>query len=128
MHDATRERFAKTADRIAALQDARAAELEQKVARFVAPSGDERALDSGTGSGALAFALAPHVREVVGVDLVPELLAEARKRTEGFPNVTFVEGDATKLPFEYGSFDLTGTLRTFHHLERPELPWPSSRV
>jgi len=116
-----RERFAKIADRVAALQDERAADLEQKVVRFVAPSGDERALDAGTGSGALAFALAPHVREVVGVDLMPELLAEATKRTEGFPNVTFVEGDATKLPFEYGSFDLAGTLRTFHHLERPEL-------
>jgi ubiquinone/menaquinone biosynthesis C-methylase UbiE len=121
MQDATRERFAKTAQRVAELQDARAASLEKDVLRFVAPSGDERALDSGTGSGALAFALAPHVREVVGVDIVPELLDQARKRADRFPNITFVEGDATKLPFEYGSFDLTGTLRTFHHIARPEL-------
>jgi ubiquinone/menaquinone biosynthesis C-methylase UbiE len=121
MHDATRERFAKTAERIAALQDARAAELEQRIVRFVAPRGDERALDSGTGSGALAFALAPHVREVVGVDVVPELLEQARKRAERLPNVTFAEGDATKLPFEYGEFDLAGTLRTLHHIARPEL-------
>lgn len=121
MQDATRERFAKTADRVAALQDARAAELEQRVVRFVAPGGDERALDSGTGSGALAFALASHVREVVGVDLVPELLEQARKRAERIPNVSFVEGDATKLPFEYGSFDLAGSLRTLHHIPRPEL-------
>ena len=88
---------------------------------FVAPAGDERMLDSGTGAGALAFALAPHVREVVAVDLVPELLEQGRKRAEGFPNVTFVEGDATKLPFELGSFDLTGSLRTLHHIARPEL-------
>jgi ubiquinone/menaquinone biosynthesis C-methylase UbiE len=121
MQDATRERFARTAERVAELQDARAASLEQDVLRFVAPSGDERALDSGTGSGALAFALAPHVREVVGVDIVPELLEQARKRAERFPNVTFVEGDSTKLPFEYGSFDLAGTLRTLHHIPRPEL-------
>jgi SAM-dependent methyltransferase len=121
MHDATRERFGRTAERIAALQDARAAELEQRVVRFVAPDGTERALDSGTGSGALAFALAPHVREVVGVDLVPELLEQARKRAAQLPNVTFAEGDATKLPFEYGEFDLTGTLRTLHHIARPEL-------
>jgi ubiquinone/menaquinone biosynthesis C-methylase UbiE len=121
MQDATRERFGKTAERIAALQDARAAELEQKILRFVAPEGEERALDSGTGSGALAFALAPHVREVVGVDLVPELLEQARKRAEQLSNVSFVEGDATKLPFEYGEFDLAGTLRTLHHMARPEL-------
>jgi ubiquinone/menaquinone biosynthesis C-methylase UbiE len=121
MQDATRERFAKTADRIAALQDARADELEAKVVRFVRPSGDERALDSGSGAGALAFALAPHVREVVAVDLVPELLEQGRKRGEQFPNVTFVEGDATALPFEPYSFDLAGSLRTLHHIARPEL-------
>ena len=50
MQDATRERFRKTADRIAALQDARADELEAKVVRFVVPGGDERALDSGSGA------------------------------------------------------------------------------
>jgi ubiquinone/menaquinone biosynthesis C-methylase UbiE len=121
MQDATRERFAKTADRIAALQDARADELEAKVVRFVRPSGDERALDSGSGAGALAFALAPHVREVVAVDLVPELLEQGRKRGEQFPNVTFVEGDATALPFKPYSFDLAGSLRTLHHIARPEL-------
>jgi SAM-dependent methyltransferase len=121
MHNATRERFARTAKRVAALQDARAAELEEKVVRFVAPRGEERVLDSGTGSGALAFALAPHVREVVAVDLVPELLDQGRRRGARFPNVTFVEGDATKLPFEYGSFDLAGSLRTLHHIDRPEL-------
>jgi ubiquinone/menaquinone biosynthesis C-methylase UbiE len=121
MHDATRERFGRTAERIAELQDERAAELEQQIVRFLAPSGDERALDSGTGTGALAFALAPHVREVVGVDIVPELLEQARKRAAEVPNVTFVEGDANELPFGYGEFDLAGSLRTLHHLPRPEL-------
>jgi len=121
MPDTTRERFAKTAERIAALQDARAAELEAKVVSFVAPAGDERALDSGSGAGALAFALAPHVREVVAVDLVPELLEQGRRRADRAPNVTFVEGDATSLSFEPFSFDLAGCLRTLHHLARPEL-------
>jgi ubiquinone/menaquinone biosynthesis C-methylase UbiE len=121
MHDATRERFAKTAERVAALQDARAAELEEKVVRFVSPTGDERVLDSGSGPGALAFALAPHVREVVALDLVAELLEEGRRRAENYPNVRFVEGDATSLPFELGAFDLAGSLRTLHHIARPEL-------
>jgi ubiquinone/menaquinone biosynthesis C-methylase UbiE len=119
--DAARERFGKTAERIAALQDARAAELEQKVVRFLAPGGGERVLDSATGSGALAFALAPHVREVVGVDLVPELLEQARKRATDVPNVSFVEGDAIELPFGYASFDLGASIRSLHHIARPEL-------
>jgi ubiquinone/menaquinone biosynthesis C-methylase UbiE len=121
MQDATRERFARTADRVGAHQDEQAAELAEKVYGFASPNGDERVLDSGTGAGALAFALAPHVREVVAVDLVPELLEEGRKRADAFPNVTFVEGDATELSFELGSFDLTGSLRTLHHIARPEL-------
>jgi ubiquinone/menaquinone biosynthesis C-methylase UbiE len=121
MHDAAQERFGKTAERVAALQDARAAELEAKVVRFAELKGDERVLDSAAGAGALAFALAPHVREVVAVDLVPELLEQGRQRMASFENVEFVEGDATKLPFERGSFDLSATLRSLHHIARPEL-------
>jgi SAM-dependent methyltransferase len=106
---------------MAALQDERAAELAELVRSFVVATGDERALDVGTGAGALALALAPLVREVVGVDRVPELLGLARERARGLANVTFVEGDAESLPFEDGSFDLVGTLRTLHHVPRPEL-------
>jgi ubiquinone/menaquinone biosynthesis C-methylase UbiE len=103
------------------LQDARAAELADRVRRFLVTAGDERALDAGTGTGALAFALAPLVREVVAVDLVPELLERARERASQYPNVSFVEGDVTALPFERASFDLAGSLRTLHHIARPEL-------
>jgi SAM-dependent methyltransferase len=121
MHDAAQERFARTAEGVAALQDARAADLEAKIVRFAELKGDERALDSAAGAGALAFALAPHVREVVAVDLVPELLELGRQRAASFDNVEFVEGDATKLPFELSSFDFAGTLRSLHHIARPEL-------
>lgn len=88
---------------------------------FVLARGDERALDVGTGAGALALALAPIVGEVVGVDRVPELLEHARERASGLANVTFVEADAEHLPFDDFSFDLAGTLRTLHHVHRPEV-------
>jgi ubiquinone/menaquinone biosynthesis C-methylase UbiE len=115
-----RARFAATAGRLAELEEARRADLAERVARFVESGGEERALDAGTGTGALAFALAPLVAEVVGVDLVPELLDEARKRAGEFPNVSFVEGDVTKLPPDLGEFDLSGSLRTLHHVRWPE--------
>ena len=113
------DRLARTAAQVAARQDARAAELAEQVGSFVLPAGSERALDVGCGAGALALALAPLVAEVVGVDRVPELLELARERAPA--NATFVEGDATALPFEDASFDLAGTLRTLHHVARPEL-------
>jgi ubiquinone/menaquinone biosynthesis C-methylase UbiE len=113
------DRFARTAERVAARQDGRAERLAAEVAGFVETTGEERALDVGTGAGALALALAPLVRDVVGLDPVPELLELARERA--LPNTEFVEGDGTALPFPNGAFDLTGTHRTLHHVARPDL-------
>jgi SAM-dependent methyltransferase len=111
---------ADTIARRVALQEERAADLASHVQRLLAPfSGEERALDVGCGTGALAYALAPHVREVVGVDSSPDLLAAARERAPA--NATFVEGDATAIPFGWGEFDLVGCLRVLHHVRRPEL-------
>jgi len=115
------DRFARTAEKLAAKQDERAAELASKVREFVIAHGDESAVDVGTGAGALAFALAPIVGDVVGVDRVPELLELARERATGYANVRFVEGDAEHLSFGDATFDLAGTLRTLHHVPRPEL-------
>ena len=119
--DAVRRRFADTAERLGRLTDERAEALRERVRRFVPLAGNERALDAGTGTGALAFALGPLVREVVAVDVVPELLEQARTRASAHPNVAFREGDATALPFGDGEFDVAGSLRTLHHIPRPEL-------
>jgi ubiquinone/menaquinone biosynthesis C-methylase UbiE len=114
-------RFADTAPLLAELEEQRRDELRARLRRFVSPRGDERVLDAGTGAGALAFALAPHVAEVVAVDEVPELLELARSRAAEFPNVAFVEGDVTALPPGISGFDLACSVRVLHHIARPEL-------
>lgn len=119
--EAIRARFSATAERLGAYGEGRVEGLRERLARFVEPAGDERVLDAGAGTGPLALALAPLVREVVGLDVVPEMLAEARRHAEGVANVSFVEGDCLALPFEAASFDLTVSSRTVHHLSRPEL-------
>jgi SAM-dependent methyltransferase len=103
-----------------ALQEARAADLSERVRRLLGPfRGTELALDSGTGTGALAFALAPHVGEVVATDTREDYLEAGRAMAP--ENVRFLEGDATALPFGYATFDIAGCLRLLHHVRRPEL-------
>lgn len=121
MTDAVQRRFTESAGKLAELEESRREAVRERLRRFVDPRGDERVLDLGTGTGALAFAIAPLVREVVGVDLVPAMLEEAKKRASEFPNVSFVEGDLTKLPPGLGSFDIAACVRTLHHVARPEL-------
>ena len=114
-----RARFGATAERVAEHSGEQVEMVREQLRSFVAPRGDERALDVGTGAGTLALALAPLVREVVGVDIVEALLERARANAPA--NASFVEGDATALPFEPCSFDLVCTRRTLHHIARPEL-------
>ena len=116
--DQVRARFRATADRVAEHASDQVEMVREQLRSFVGPRGDERALDVGTGAGTLALALAPLVREVVGVDVVPELLERARAQAPA--NASFVEGDATSLPFDLGSFDLACTRRTLHHVLHPE--------
>ena len=103
-----------------ALQDERRDELEARLRRLLAPlAGDERALDVGCGTGAFAYAIAPLVGEVVGVDSSEAYLASAREHAP--ENCRFVLGSAESLDFPYGDFDLVGCLRVLHHVRRPEL-------
>lgn len=103
-----------------ALQEERAADLAEHVRRLLGPfDGTEIMLDSGCGAGALAFAFAPSVGEVVGVDVHDEYLEAARVIAPA--NARFVQGDAQSLPFPYGAFDIAGSHRVLHHVRRPEL-------
>lgn len=70
-------------------------------------------VDVGCGTGAslplLRQAVGPEGR-VVGIDLTPELLTRARRRTRRFQNVWIVRGDATHLPL---SESVDGILASF---------------
>jgi ubiquinone/menaquinone biosynthesis C-methylase UbiE len=99
LSDPVRKRLGETAELAAEQQDTLTAETRERLRRMLTLTGEERALDVGAGAGAFAIALAPLVREVVGVDMA----------------------DATALPYERGSFDLVCTTRALHHLPRPEL-------
>lgn len=107
-------------ERRRALQAMRHEALAARVVELLAPfAGDEHALDVGCGTGALSYALAPHVGDIVGVDSSEEYVQAAREHAP--PGCAFMVADATELPFSYGEFDLVGCVRVLHHVRRPEL-------
>lgn len=82
-----------------------------------------RALDVGCGGGHAAIELAKRkpMLEVVGLDLSPQQVARARRRSSAFGRrVQFVEGSALDLPFDDESFDLVYSVASIKH-------WPDRR-
>ncbi|ACL55975.1 Methyltransferase type 11 [Methylobacterium nodulans ORS 2060] len=66
-----------------------------------------RVVDLGCGIGRIAAALAPRVAQVVGLDIAPAMIAAARARCAGLPNVAFHLGTGRDLaPVATGSADL----------------------
>ncbi len=78
-------------------------------------------LGCGTGDDAREIgALVGPKGKVVGLDVSPTMIAEARKRvlSTDLP-VKFIEGDALNLPFPSESFDRVRTDRVLGHLRKP---------
>jgi demethylmenaquinone methyltransferase / 2-methoxy-6-polyprenyl-1,4-benzoquinol methylase len=75
----------------------------------VNPLPGQRVLDVATGTGLVAFALARRGCEVVALDQSPDMLATARRHLEDHrdpkPRITFMQGQAERLPFADGEFD-----------------------
>jgi SAM-dependent methyltransferase len=78
-------------------------------------------LDVACGAAHVAEELAPHVRQVVGLDLTPDLLRLGADRLHdaGVGNVLLQEGNAADLPFVDQSFDLVLCRSALHHFRRP---------
>lgn len=89
----------------------------REVLELARPRPGDLALDVATGTGNTAFALAPYVRRVIGVDLTREMLNEARRIAgeRNVRNVDWVLGDAARLPFQDATFDLYVVRAAPHH-------------
>lgn len=76
-------------------------------------------LDVASGSGYGTQLIAQHAKTVVGLDNNSEAVEYAQKNYPA-KNVTYVQGDAHKMPFKDKSFDVIVSLETIEHLPRPE--------
>jgi SAM-dependent methyltransferase len=109
--------FGAHAERYVTSADHSTGESLDRMLQIVQPQPGWRVLDIATGGGHTALALAPLVREVVAVDLTPEMLAAAERfiRGRNVENVRFQSADATQLPFEAAEFDLVTCRVAPHH-------------
>nr|WP_258034373.1 MULTISPECIES: demethylmenaquinone methyltransferase [unclassified Microbacterium] len=73
--------------------------------RAIAPRPGERILDLAAGTGASSVALARSGAEVVAADFSPGMIAEGRRRHGTVAGLSFVEANATDLPFADDEFD-----------------------
>ncbi|MFI9555610.1 class I SAM-dependent methyltransferase [Nonomuraea endophytica] len=78
------------------------------------PAGCERALDVGCGDGLLARKLSARSRQVTGVDVSAEMIAEARS-AGGRPDYLQADFLASDLP--ESSYDFVSTVTTIHHMD-----------
>jgi SAM-dependent methyltransferase len=82
-------------------------DIHQAVIERLAPQPGQRLLDLACGTGAVAELAATTGADVVGVDIAPALIEQAKERAaERGLDIDYRVGDAEALDFEDGSFDL----------------------
>jgi SAM-dependent methyltransferase len=92
------------------------AALAEAAALGLRPGGG-RALDFGCGVGRLSAALARHVDEVIGVDIAPTMLEQARRLDRSGGRCRFVLNTTPDLAFlDDGSVDLVYSSLVLQHL------------
>jgi demethylmenaquinone methyltransferase / 2-methoxy-6-polyprenyl-1,4-benzoquinol methylase len=88
------------------------------------PRPGQRILDVATGTGMVAFALASHGAHVTGLDQSEDMLAAARRRAAKHPEfadrLSFIRGEAERLPFPDQSFDALSFTYLLRYVDDPE--------
>jgi ArsR family transcriptional regulator len=75
--------------------------------------------DLGCGTGPLIEQLAPHVRQVIGVDNSAPMLRAAKKRLNAFGNVDLRKGDLQALPIQDAQCDASLLLLALTYVQDP---------
>ena len=95
--------------------------VEDNLLRLIPPEGVNRLLDIGTGTGRVLELLGPRVREGLGVDASPAMLALARARLAraGLGHCAVRRADMYRLPLPGGEVDLAVLQMVLHYAEDP---------
>ncbi len=79
---------------------------------------NKQVIDIGCGGGIYTKELAlMGAKIVVGLDFSKEILQAAKENCKGFPNISFIHGDAHNIPYPNETFDLIISRAVIHHLQ-----------
>jgi SAM-dependent methyltransferase len=94
----------------------------ERIRKHLSGEKDGSVLNIGCGIGRVDLYLAPHVRELCAIDVSGEMLARAKERLRGCPNVRFLEvGNRDFLAaFADGTMDLVFSYLVLQHLEKED--------
>jgi SAM-dependent methyltransferase len=110
-------------DRVESWEEVAASEaflaIRDRIVELAEPQRDDRVIDLGAGTGLLALALAPRVRELVAVDISERMLGRPDDAavSDGIHNVETLVADLRRLPLEDESATLVVSNYAFHHLD-----------
>jgi SAM-dependent methyltransferase len=104
---------------VPALLDAATREVVGLLDRLGVLRPDRHILEIGCGIGRFQTALARRAATVTGIDIAPGMIATARKRCAGLPNVTLRETSGRDLsPFPAASFDVVLAIDAMPYIYR----------
>jgi ubiquinone/menaquinone biosynthesis C-methylase UbiE len=92
--------------------------VRPRVVEMAAAPRGARVLDAATGTGSQALAFAVSGCQVTGIDLSEEMIAIARGK-DGFGRTSFINADASDMPFPDGSFDVSVISFALHDMPGP---------
>ena len=89
--------------------------LRRRVAALARVGPGQTVLDVATGTGEQAMAFAAASATVTGLDIAPAMLARARRKNRR-ACLSYVEADASALPFEDDRFDVASVSFALHEM------------
>ncbi|HRP02171.1 MAG TPA: bifunctional demethylmenaquinone methyltransferase/2-methoxy-6-polyprenyl-1,4-benzoquinol methylase UbiE [Candidatus Kapabacteria bacterium] len=109
MSDKIRDMFAEIAGKYDLLNDVLSFGMhrlwKKKLIKLSEPTKNSKVLDLATGTGDIAFLYAMTSNDVTGIDLTPEMIEIAKKRSVS-SNPQFFVGDALNINFDNNTFDI----------------------
>jgi SAM-dependent methyltransferase len=98
-------------------------DIVKRVLQLTGAGAHSRVLSLGCGIGDTELALAPHVREVLGLDLSPKAIEQARADAGrlGIGNARFELSEPGWPGIPAGAFDVVIAVFLLHHLPDPDL-------